>query len=278
MFSFSLLFFCIQSAQGTEIPIPVHGVNNKCNDPRFPLVLSEVVIGCGIDGEVDRAMSLHDQKVHLLPEKNQWSTGEILFRVGNPGGIWDLEEQRWIGYRIVTENAVATSKSDWIAVLGEEEMLVRNRSENTQFRHPARSIGWHPPAITNDVIAWIEGVGDTGQIVLWYWKEGNKTITISSQSPLYLYSSSNRLVWSEPKQIQIYHTKSAKREAISVENIQGIAVNDERICWSEWMGNDLDIRCDDGFHLKRKGNQQWPQLLDTGLYFREEGVLMWLPL
>jgi hypothetical protein len=267
----------IQNSLASDIPLPLHGLHYPCSNPRFPTVLDTMVLGCGPDGSVDRMMSLHDQKIVDLPEKNNWSTGEVLFRTGSPGGIWDPTSKRWVSDRILVQNAVGRSQFGLIAVLGETEILLREKDERIQYQRAAKPIGWHPPAITNNVVAWIEGLEQDAKIVIWHWQEGDKITTISSISPLYLYSDESRLVWNEPNRIRIYNTETKQSDEIEVSNIQGLTVDSNLICWSEWVEKDLDIRCDDGFHLRREGNQEWPQLHATGLYFRENGVLMWLP-
>ena len=260
-----------------EIPIPVHALPFPCTDPHFPALLEEYIIGCGVDGNVDRIMSIHDQKVHQLPNDDVWGTGTALFRMGTPGGLWDPTGKQWTGGRIFVDQGTAITQHDTIAVLNENEIVVRRINDKAQYHHPAQGIGWQRPAITQHAVAWIEWTETGEEIALWNWREGEETIFIPAEKPLFLVSDKHRLVWSEPQQIVIYDTQTEQREVIPVQAVRGLTIHERKICWTSWTEEDLDIHCDDGFHLNRKGHQQWPQLHDTGLYFQENGALMWLP-
>jgi hypothetical protein len=265
------------------VAVPIQALTNPCQNPRYPRILEDYILGCGLDGKVDRAFRFKDGIVTKLPHKENWAEGERIFRTGSPGGLWDPQKEMFQGGRFFGEGVAAKVQYGFIAVLSSDYVAIGDLAKVEQYRRQATPIGWAPPVLLKGIdqsnpskVAWIEWSSNGMDVVIWEWNSGTEPVRLSTDRALSLVGEGQDLWWTEANSIEHFNLNSGLRSSISARSAQSLYIRDGVLCWSAWAISDLDVFCNDGFHLEREGHQEWPQLHESGLYFSERGRLMWL--
>jgi hypothetical protein len=189
-------------------------------------------------------------------------------------GIWILEdEKREVFPRIHQHiNAPPTGKdSKWAYTTEEELGILEGRHLQKISAHPR---GWYPPAWWGDSVVWVEDDKKGGED-LWIFskEEGARLFRGGALEQRHPTSFGETLAWLEGDSIGIWSLGKPKPTFLNAHVVDRLAMDEDHICWSE-QGSDIDIHCNDGFVLQRKGHQLWPSLWGDFLLFREEGQLM----
>lgn len=270
--------FFVLNAFSAE-PVPVHGVT-LCQDQYFPAITDDWILFCSPSSQKNRLYNRHSKEISPLPYSENWAQGTLLFLIGKEGGVWDSAAQQMQGRRVILasnkqEQVVGNSTKDKVVVAVQDRVILLDTQTGLQYQTSASPIGWHPPVILAQQVAWIEWFGDSAHIVLWNWQTDRHSI-ITAEQPLFLVAEKDKLAWSEPEQIVIWDQKTETKQTVKTRASGGLSLQNGRLCWAADENNQLDIWCSDGFHLDRKGAQEWPVQTADGLYFREEGKLWWM--
>lgn len=270
-----MLIWAVLSAWA-EVPIPIHEIY-LCEDNGSLIATEHWIVGCSKKGNRRLIWSFATKTSIQLPENDGWLHGDSLFRIGRDGGSWSLDSQQFHGSRIFVSPSDGIGRIEGkIAVVGTvNSIVVLEQGRGTSYTREARPIGYYPPVILSEQVAWIEWEANRQVIQVWSWKTGELK-TIPAKEPLALVGENNILAWSEPDAIQVFDLDLGTQEAISSSVRGALSLKDGRLCWAELQGVETDIRCSDGFELERKGLQFSPIQLAVGMLFLEEQGVMWL--
>ena len=254
-------------------PIPIYSFPYSCIDPRFPTLHKGWILGCNPRGMVTNAHhveSMRQQEFDAATEFVGLGAGILQGRKG----LWMLEEERRYAFpRIQKElNAPPTGKDSLWAFTTEDGLGILEGRQLQEIA--ARPRGWYPPAWWGDSVVWVEDDRRGGEDLWIYSKEnGPRLLRGGPEAQRHPVSYGETLAWLEGDTIGLWSLGDQKPTFWDANVVDRLAINAKRVCWSE-QEKDIDIHCNDGFVLQRKGHQIWPSLWGDFLLFREEGQLM----
>ncbi|MFT5680159.1 MAG: hypothetical protein ACI8RZ_001064 [Myxococcota bacterium] len=282
----ALLSHMVLAGPGSPgVAIPLYVLDEPCTDSRYPALAGPWVVGCGGDGQVDRALSLTSGTLLTLP-----------ISAVSPG----LSEAAvyvsgWGGGLVRLSAAGATQEPDLPAIHeipvaplsldGERvALLSEGRIQATDIHDAARQLyevsvaGWYPPALTDGHVAWV-GHDETGEEDVWWMalSEGEPTLLSGGVgSQRHVVGDGVWLAWVEEDAVVLLNTETNHRQEFAVRTgfSAPLTLWGGVVCWEEWA-EDVDIVCSDGLAVRRPGHQQWPSRWGPWLLFREAGRV-WL--
>ena len=272
--SLPLLLFLSSVSSAAEPPVPVHRLPYSCNRHGFPIVMQNGILGCFKDGSTGLWLDDATNQTHALPA-GDWTSGEVLYRIGQTSGLWDLQSQSWAepARRIVgtVDADMVFASAENILWADEKKVYRLNVLSGEVLSKSAKALqGTHPIAYGADV-AWVQW-GDEMGIHVWSPSKNSK-IWMPSPHPTSLITHDDALVWVSQGQILSWVHGEVK-VVISNAGIQEVFSTQSRLCWTRW-NQDLDIFCTGGFHLQRAGHQSNPMWKGDSLYFTE-GDRLWV--
>mgnify|MGYP001029119995 CR=1 FL=1 len=271
-----LILLDIVTVAAEPLAIPVHEVPFICEEVGFPLVLEQGVLGCSRDGTVDRWFDFTTSTVVELPTE-QWILGDVLFRWGLDGGLWDVQTQTWKTPRRRVLNPISISGSSGSRVqdhriVWTDENTVRWLDLDTGHEHKyaANPLGGQAPAWWNGAVVWIEWNQVMG---IHIWLPHQQVYrTIESDYPTSLIAVGERLAWVSGGDVVTWSFEQGERR-LGRTKVQQVYATEKGICWTQWYVEDVDVFCEGGWHLRRVGHQSYPVWFGETLYFLEEGRL-----
>lgn len=266
------------------VAVPLYALAAPCDDPRYPALAGPFVVGCGPDGLVDRALSLQTGRVLTLPLQARspaLDDGQI-YIPGFEGGLIRLtepeptlaEDTAAIHDTLVAPPAL---RGPHVAVLTADRVQAAAVTDHARRLYDAHPVGWYPPAIAGDRVAWIDtgGADPSASAVWWMPLEGGAPAPLGPGR--HVVGSARRLAWVTDDALVVLDLDTSQRTQRPVQTgfSAAPAVWQDVLCWEAWGEADLDIQCDDGVSVTRPGHQQWPSRFAQWLVFREGGQV-WL--
>ena len=267
-----LLCIQISEVKAEPIAIPVHSLPHPCNDRGFPLVLHDGILGCNKDGETGLWMNVETQQTHVL-SKGYWAQGSVLFQAGMESGLWDIHSETWhhprrrIVQSVLEGQLYATTESIlWTDAQDIHQLDIHTGQVRQRQGHPLQ--GTHPVPY-GEQVAWLEWGSQMG-VHLWHPVDDTH-IWIASEYPSSLIQHRSQLSWVSEGKIMVWSSSTGLNERLE-QNVKEVFSTERGVCWTQWV-NDIDILCDGGFHLERKGHQGNPVWRGEALYFTESDTL-----
>ena len=134
------------------------------------------------------------------------------------------------------------------------------------------------PTRTPDILIW-ETDGPSDDADLWMQRvdaQERRGLDVGPGDQHHAVSSGYWIAWVSQGSIKLWNTKTGMRKKVAA--VTGFnappALQGDWICWEFRSQSDIDLRCSNGFELRRPGHQTHPMLLGNRLLFREEGRLM----
>lgn len=276
------------------LAVPLHGLDHACQDARYPALAGPWVVACGPEGLVDRALSLETGVELRLPAQAAAPglAEGLLLLVGSPAGGIRLEPggATLLDLPQVRTRTLAPPATDGTrgAVLAEGSVSAWPLTERTRVTHPARPVGWYPPALAGQVLAWVQDGGADGEDVWALGLEGEdaapRPLAGGPGHQRHVVGSGDFLAWVEPGAVVIHDTRTGQERRLPVET--GFSAPPtlwgEVLCWEERPApgpegerDGVDIRCSDGLDAAGPGHQRWPSRFGPWLLYRE-GDQPWL--
>lgn len=264
--------------------VPLYALSRGCQDDRFPRLAGPYVVGCGKGGRVDRILSLETGELFELDEGlSHAGTGEAaLYAPGAAGGLWRLTRQgpvRAEGVTVVRERPLGMPATDGVhlAVLTGPHLQAFSASSPARRLVETRAAGWEAPALSWPGVAWtvVDEAGDHD--VHWLPEAGQgqpEALAAGPGDQRLVVAQGGWLAWVDEGEVVLHEVDSGARQRLPARTgfngppalWQGVA------CWeSREEDGDIDLRCSDGRHLDRPGDQLWPSLWGPWLLFQEEG-------
>ena len=285
MLAWSLLPHALAGGLGhSGVAVPLYAASAPCDDRRYPALAGPWVVACGPDGQVDRVLSLRTGRQLDLPLSSPSPAldDSALYIPGFGGGLIQLHESGALladGIATIHDPAVAPAalSGERVVVLSADRVQSARLLDRARLKHDAQPVGWYPPAIAGDHVAWVDTGGQPDGTAIWWMPlEGGDPQQLAADGR-HVQGSPQRLVWvtdaaivsRDPVTAQV--TTQPVRTGFSAPP----SLWQDVLCWEEWGDADVDITCDDGLSVVRPGHQQWPSRWDRWLLFRE-GDQVWL--
>ena len=272
-------------APGVAVPLYAF---SPCQDPRYPALAGGWVVGCGPDGLVDRALSLADSGLVVLPEGGRTPAlaeaqvifvtpgGTRLFQLGRPA------DQQPTGLARYPQVTVAPPGFDGhhLALLRADALMVGapdDRGSHVWEAHPA---GWYPPAVAWPWVAWVQDAGEGDEDVYAVnTSRADAPIALAKgpEHQRHVVASGAFLAWVEDARIVVLDTTTMDRHVIPARTgfSAPISLWGRVVCWEERGKDDIDIVCSDGMRADGPGDQEAPSRWGPWLLYRSQGRV-WL--
>lgn len=266
------------------VAVPLYALKAPCDDPRYPALAGPFVVGCGPSGLVDRALSLQTGRLLPLPRSARspaLDDGQV-YIAGVDGGLIRLTEPApTLAEDIGTIHDVLVAPpallGDHVAVLTADRVQAAAVTDHARRLYDAHPVGWYPPAIAGDRVAWIDtgGTDPSAAAVWWMPLGGGRPAPLGAGR--HVVGSAHLLAWVTPEALVVWDLDTDQQTARPIRTGFSAppAVWQDVLCWEAWGEADLDIVCDDGLSVTRPGHQQWPSRFSRWLVFREGGQV-WL--
>jgi len=171
------------------VAIPLYVFDEDCIDSRYPALAGPWVVGCGGDGQVDRALSLTSGKLITLPFSTV-SPGlfeGLVYVPGWGGGLIRLAEAGAgvaEGIPTIHEQPIAPPTIDGVrvALLSDGRIQAALMTDAARRLHEVVPAGWYPPALTDGHVAWV-GRSAVGDEDVWWMSLSDGEPSVLSGGP-----------------------------------------------------------------------------------------------
>lgn len=267
------------------VAVPLHALEHRCLDPRYPALAGPWAVGCGPGGLVDRAVNLESGALVELGVEGRspaLAEGAVLFVTPTTTILVRLErpeERATLSRSPLTLVAPPAFDGERLALVGEDQVLLGAPGERLSRRWEARPAGWYPPALAGAWVAWVEG-GDGGEDVYAVdtsRAEGPRALAGGSGYQRHVVGSGTTLAWVEDEAVALMDTRTQELRRLPAKTgfSAPISLWGEVVCWEERGGADLDLRCSDGLVAGGPGHQEAPSRWGPWLLYRSGGRV-WL--
>ncbi|MCP4805246.1 MAG: hypothetical protein GY913_02870 [Proteobacteria bacterium] len=122
---------------------------------------------------------------------------------------------------------------------------------------------WMPPAVGEDVIAWVSGEH------VFVERDGE----VEDLGPgWHVAASASSLAWITPDGVCI-DERCIPTDAHASKRL---SLDGDVACWEHWNGSDVDVWCSDGVRIEGPGHQRSPSRSGSRVLYREDGqTLLW---
>lgn len=264
--------------------VPLYALSRPCQDDRFPRLAGPYVVGCGKRGLVDRVLSLETGELWELDQGlASAGTGEAaLYAPGPDGGLWRLTHEGPVPVEeiaVVRQRPLGMPATDGVHLALVDAGHLQAFAASSQARRlvETRAAGWEAPALSWPVVAWTV-VDEAGDHDLHWLPDAAR----GRPEPLAEGPGDQRLVvaqggwlaWVDRGEVVIHELSTGEqvRPASATGFNAAPALWQGVACWeSREEDGDIDLRCSDGRHLDRPGDQLSPGLWGPWLLFHEDG-------
>jgi len=134
-------------------------------------------------------------------------------------------------------------------------------------------MGWHPPAVSDDWVAWVVDGGPSGADVWWIQMAGGTPTELDGGpgDQHHVVAQGQWLAWVRPEEVVIMDTTDHSKTTVSAQTgfSAGLSLWQGVACWETREGADVDIACSDGVKITGDGHQRWPSRWDRWLLYRD---------
>lgn len=276
------------------VAVPIASFGHPCLDPRYPALAGPWVVGCGLDGRVDRALSLRSGRELALPSSlSQPALAEgLLVAVGREAAVYRLSEDgaSSTDAPLVAGTSIGPPATDGqrAALLSEGRVSAWQLHERSRPLFEAHPLPWFRPALSDSHLAW---VGDGGPDLEDIWAldltrpRSRPTVLAAGRgSQRHVVGHGVHLAWVDDDGIVILDTSRGERTRFPADTGFGAPPTlwEGIVCWEERPshppqedGPGVDILCSDGLRADGPGHQRWPSRFGPWLLYRE-GDDLWL--
>ncbi|HNH45386.1 MAG TPA: hypothetical protein PKY30_00010 [Myxococcota bacterium] len=271
------------------LPLPLRVEPLPALRSRCPVGLAGAWVYWCTGSTVDRIMNLEGREVLTIQgPKEPAAAAGLLYRPGM--GLWRLPApEAEAGTLVIGAERWATDGQD-VVVSWPDRVELFALAGGVRTRTSARPLPQQPLAVGDGEGLWVERDGATGEDI-WYRDKR------ADAHPLARREIAQRLPvadgrwrgWAEPDHAILDDRISGERRrypslaiaqkiesnATSIGFLSNLSLWQQVLCWEERVpkaeGVDIDLRCSDGLHLDRPGNQRAPSRFGPWLLFEEAG-------
>ena len=260
---------------------PVHPLSAPCSDPHFPSLAGEWLVGCGRDGQVDRALDLQTGQLWQLPTAlDNPARGEgLLWQPDRRSSAIRLDATGPVLVALVSPAVQASTTAGSLDASGgaattPSSLLLVNANNVTWTPLKARPASWYPPALNENLVVWVERVAGGTEIRLRRRDQGPiiRLTNLPASNPRHPIAHGPGFLWVEDGRIVLYDPTHASTSTLEVETgFSGPPTSDgSAYCWETRHPTDgIDIHCSDGVTVAGPGHQRWPDRKGRWLVYRE---------
>jgi len=141
-------------------------------------------------------------------------------------------------------------------------------------------MGWYPPAIGGQQIAWVADAGPDGADVWWVpvGKGHAEPLATGPGQQHHVAGHDRWLAWASPDEVVIFDTVTGERTTHPTQTgfSAGLTLWRDVACWETRDGASVDIACSDGVRIEGEGHQRWPSRWEDHLLYRDgEQLMLW---
>lgn len=267
--------------------VPLYDFDGRCADPRLPALAGPWVVGCGVEGRVDRVLDLRTgRRFDLDPPLDRPGLGpSALVQVGMDTRVVRLTADGPVEVEGVTrlvDRAAGPPATDGahLALLSEDAVQALATDQRGRRKHETRAAGWYGVAMTWPWVAWVADGWTDGEDV---W-----ALDLSADRPRpaplaagpghqrHVVAHAGWLAWVEPGAVVLHHPEDGRWRRVPAQTgfhapptlWEGV------VCWEERGPTDIDLRCSDGVAAAGPGDQLWPSRWDRWLLYRQGDLLL----
>ena len=253
-----------------------------CSDERYPALAGPWVAVCGPSGDVDRVISLLDQREFPLPvaHASPALADSVIYVPGMAGGTWTLTEAGPLavdepGRVARVPAAPPTTDGDHFALLGDVALEVWTSGERSHKTWTTIARGWQAPALAWPWVAWVADGPAGGQVWAIDVRQTNPApLSAPTADARHPAGAGSRLWWVEDGVLVAWDSTTQARQVVDAGPTgfsAPLSAWGEVVCWEERGRDGVDARCSDGLTASGPGDQRWPSRYDRWLLFREDG-------
>jgi len=262
-------------------------LGHACTDPRLPLLSGPWALGCKGATRPNRAQHIGDgRRVEFSALGETWGHGK--------GRIVDLSNRREFQIGDSEAPLLALSSSPHAPLSSDGERILLSSPGKLEWmqigeseRHTipdADPAPWYAPAISDDLIAWVQLAEKGGQEDVWAFSrsEGRRfPLAEGPEHERHVVAEGEYVAWLTDNAVHLLNRKSGAHRQFEGQfnSNEGLSLSEGVLCWEGREDSGLDIFCSDGLHLERPGDQRRPSRWRDWLLFHEgEDVLLYGPL
>ena len=245
-------------------------VSGPCADPRLPALAGEWLVGCSAL-KADRAQNLRTgERVTLRHAVERVALGPGVV-YGAPG-LWDLSEGGVLQGQVLKMRQAGELATDGVTAVAStrDELLVGALSDNRREHVLPAPAPWYRPAVAAGHVAWVSQGED-----IWYRPPGEapRALADSDRHERHVALSSSHVAWVEDDAVVLMALPDGPRQRLPADahTARGLSLDGDVVCWEQWNGKDVDVRCSDGVAVERPGHQRNPSRFGPWLTVVEQG-------
>lgn len=271
---------------GAAVEVHAHLAADACDDDRYPRLAGEWLVGCEHGGDVDAAWSLRTGERVELDAGRAPGVGDGVVYAAD-GRAWRLPDPR-PGGPLGAGVPVAPPAVDGtrVAVAYADHLERYTLGDHVRPHLEARPLPWYAPALAGPLVAWVERSRETGEDV-WVAGEDDQRRLLAGGpgDQRHVVGAGDWLAWVEPGAVVRHHVRTGETTRFPADTgfrAPPALGPDGVVCWEDRAelraGGDIDLRCSDGLHLDRPGDQRAPSRSAGWLAFHEGKWVMLLRL
>lgn len=252
---------------------------DRCDDPRYPALAGEWVVGCDAAGAVDVAVHAATGARVALDGGGAPALGPgVVYAVGRGRGLWRLPDPAPTGELLLAEPPIAPPATDGeTVVLAFVDHLEVFPVGGSRVHVEGRPLPWYPPAVAGGRVAWVERRPGSGEDIRVAGPGGAATwLAAGPGDQRHVIADGDGFAWVDGD--DLVRERGGRTEAAAGFDAPPTA-DGTAACWEDRAGlaggGDIDIVCTDLGRLVRPGDQRAPSRHGEWLLFRE-GRHLWL--
>ena len=264
---------------------PLPSIGKVCSSSYLPRLSGGWVFGCDSSGHPDRAFHAPSgEQLQFSAPRGPWGISD--------GLLLDLQRKKAFtpGAEHVRLTPIASSVHAPLVSSGETVVFSSTQGiETMQINGQSRTLlqnsrpaPWYRPALNDHGVFWVEIHQGKEEI---HWKPHSEDVprpfAQGDQALRHVTAEGNLVAWMSDTAVFLRNlsTGTTQEYSADVHSNEALALSEGLLCYEARGDYDLDIFCNNGFHLQRPGHQRRPSLWRGWLVFHEgEQALLYGPI
>ena len=264
---------------------PLPWLGKVCSPTSLPRLSGGWIFGCNSSGRPTKALSvLTGDQVEFSPPQGAWglSQGTVLDLEGKIAFTPEGEEVQLTPISS-SVHAPLISSSKTLVFSGERGIETMRMGSNTRtLLAESTPAPWYPPALNNHGVFWVHLQNGKEEI---HWQahtaDQPEPFATDNQPLRHVVGDGDHVAWMSDTAVYLRNltTGATQETSGAVHSNNSLALSGDLVCYEAFADEDLDIFCNNGFHLERPGHQRSPSIWRDWLVFHEgEQALLYGPI
>jgi hypothetical protein len=255
-------------------------LRHPCEDRRFPALAGPFALGCSA-GAVDLVVDLRSGRLSGLEHAvDHPGLGPgLLYAQGKEQGLWTLPAPRpSLGHanEVPRPLAAPVTNGKLVAWPVRGHLVLVEPGASTRNLVDADSMPWHPPALADAWVAWVDGREqrwlDTD---IWAKRtdRGDPPFPLArAPGPQsHIVGDGPFLAWTDGDDVRVEDMRSHERRRYPAATgfRAGLGLWEGVACWEDRGGPSLDVHCSDGLGVQGSEDEGWPSREGPWLLYRK---------